>query len=132
MYLVGPMTLFDKSFLQSLSVDESVWFDYFLIANVCPLFYVETLADLEKPTGEGRTRTPEHEVELIAQKFPEMHGSPNAYHVDLCLANLMGRDIPMTGQIFLAGDRTVQVDGKTGVVFEQSPELEAFIRWQRG
>ena len=25
--LMGPTTLFDKSFLQSLSVDESVWFD---------------------------------------------------------------------------------------------------------
>lgn len=122
--------MFDKSFLQSLSVDESVWFDHFFVANVCPLFYVETLADLEKTTREGRT--PEHEVEIIAQKFPEMHGSPNAYHVDLCVANLMGRDIPMTGQIVLAGGRKVQVAGKSGVVFEQSPEAEAFIRWEKG
>jgi hypothetical protein len=49
-----------KSFLQSLSVDESVWFDHFFIPNICPLFYVETLADLEKSVREGRT--PEREA----------------------------------------------------------------------
>jgi hypothetical protein len=127
---MGPMTLFDKSFLQSLSVDESVWFDHFFTANICPLFYVETLADLEKPDRKGRA--PEDGVRTIAQKFPEMHGAPNAYHVDLCVTNLMGHDVPMTGQICLAGGRVVRHGGKTGVVFEQSPEAEAFVRWQGG
>ncbi|HUU16810.1 MAG TPA: hypothetical protein VMW72_06665 [Sedimentisphaerales bacterium] len=126
---VGPITLFDKSFLQSLSVDESVWFDHFFLANVCPLFYVETLADLEKSVRQGRT--PEQEVGLIADKFPEMHGSPNAYHVELCLQNLMGRSIPLNGQIPLVGGRTVKVNEKTGVLFDLSPEAEAFTRWQR-
>ena len=27
----GPITLFDKCFIQSLTVDESVWFDQFFI-----------------------------------------------------------------------------------------------------
>ena len=126
---MGPITLFDKSFLQSLSVDESVWFDNFFLTNVCPLFYAETLADLEKSVCEGRT--PEDEVRIIAQKFPELHGSPNAFHVNLCIANLMRHDVPMTGQIPLAGGRPVRVDGKIGMVFEQSSEAEAFIRWQR-
>ena len=36
---MGPITLFDKSFLQAISLDEAVWFDRF----VCPVFYVETL-----------------------------------------------------------------------------------------
>jgi hypothetical protein len=57
---MGPTVIFDKSFLQSLSVDESVWFDHFFYANICPLFYVETLADLEKAVREDRT--PEQEV----------------------------------------------------------------------
>jgi hypothetical protein len=127
---MGPITLFDKSFLQSLNVDESVWFDNFFLTNICPLFYVETLADLEKSVGERRT--PEEEVGLIADKFPEMHGSPNAYHVDLCMADLMGHQIPMTGQIPLVGGRPVKVNGKRGVVFERSPEAEAFTRWHRG
>jgi len=67
-----PLALFDKSFLQSLSLDESVWFDHFFHAIVCPLFYVETLADLDKPVKEGKT--PQGEVRIIAEKFPEAHG----------------------------------------------------------
>lgn len=125
---MGPITLFDKSFLQSLSVDESVWFDNFFITNVCPLFYIETLADLEKSVRQGRT--PEQEVGLIADKFPEMGGSPNTYHVELCLGNLMGHSVPLTGQIPLAGGRPVELNGKRGAVFDPSPEAKAFTRWQ--
>lgn len=106
-----------------------MWFDNFFLANVCPLFYVETLADLEKSVRQGRT--PEQEVGLIADKFPEMHGSPNVYHVELCLQNLTERSISLNGQIPLAGGRPVKVNGKTRVMFELSPEAEAFNRWQR-
>jgi hypothetical protein len=67
-------TLFDKSFLQSLSVDESVWFDQHFMPVVCPVFYVETLADLAKqPTERGLA---ENEVRNIAAKFPKMRGYP--------------------------------------------------------
>ena len=127
---MGPITLFDKSFLQSLNVDEAVWFDHHFLTNVCPLFYVETLADLDKSVREGRT--PEQEVGQIADKFPQMHGSPNAYHVELCIANLMGQPIPMEGRIPLAGGRLVKSNGKSGVVYDQSPEAEAFSRWSNG
>lgn len=125
---MGPITLFDKSFLQSLSVDESVWFDHFFLTNVCPLFYVETLADLEKSVREGRT--PEDEVRVIADKFPDMHGSPSVYHTTACIADLLGEEVPMTGQIPLARGRPVKAGGKTGWVVESSREAEAFSRWQ--
>ncbi|MGO9572146.1 MAG: hypothetical protein ACLP5H_31890 [Desulfomonilaceae bacterium] len=124
----GPITLFDKSFLQSLSVDESAWFDIFFIANVCPLFFVETLADLEK-SSLGK-RSPEQEVRVIADKFPEMQGSPNAYHGELAIANLLGQPIAMTGQIHLAGGRLVKVGNSANSIYEPSPEAEAFRRWQ--
>jgi hypothetical protein len=52
---MGPITIFDKSALQALSLDEAVWFDAFLLANVVAVFYVETLADLEKEVAEGKT-----------------------------------------------------------------------------
>lgn len=126
---MGPITLFDKSFLQSLSLDESVWFDHFFLTNVCPLFYVETLADLNKSVRENRT--PEQEVGIIAEKFPEMHGSPNIQHVTACTGELLGHRVPMTGQILLAGGRPVKAGGQTGIVFEESPESEAFSRWRK-
>ena len=126
---MGPITLFDKSFLQSLNLDESVWLDHFFLLNVCPLFYGETLADLEKTVREGRT--PEQEVGIIADKFPEMHGMPCSYHRDLCMGELLGYSIPMTGQVPLAGGLRVESRGGRAAVFEPSPEADAFARWQR-
>lgn len=126
---MGPVTLFDKSFLQSLSLDESVWFDHFFQTNVCPMFYLETLADLDKSVRPGRTS--EQEVRIIADKFPEMRGSPSSRHTHLSVGDLLGDSVPMTGQIPLAGGRFVKSGGKRGVVYEKSPEAEAFGRWKR-
>lgn len=127
---MGPITLFDKSFLQSLSLDESVWFDHFFYPVICPLFYVETLADLEKAVRQGRT--PEQEVGIIASKTPELHGGSCVHHVSLCFNNLMGRPVPMNGRIPVAGGRPVKADGRSGLVMEQAPEAQAFSRWQEG
>lgn len=125
---MGPIALFDKSFLQSLSLDESVFFDHFFLAVICPIFYVETLADLEKNVRQGRT--PEQEVGIIADKVPQMSGTPCAYHIDLAAASLFGGEVPMDGRIPTAGGRPVRVDGKVGFVHEVAPEAEAFQRWQ--
>lgn len=126
---MGPITLFDKSFLQSLNVDESTWFDHFFLTNVCPLFFVETLADLEKSVRDGRT--PEQEVGLIADKFPEMHGTPNIYHAHPALNELNGQPTAMDGRIIVPGGRLVKVDGKASAVFDQPEEVKAFNRWQK-
>lgn len=129
---MGPITLFDKSFLQSLSLDESVWFDHYFYSNICPLFYVETLADLAK-TSLRDNRTGEEEVAIIAEKTPEVSGGSCTHHQELCIANLMGHRLPFNGQIPVAGGRQVQsANGKHGVVFESSPEALAFSRWQKG
>lgn len=128
---MGPSVLFDKSFLQSLSLDESVWFDNFFMAVVCPYFFVETLADLEKPLQGGHR--PEEVVKRIASKFPDMGGAPCAYHGKLATSELLGAPIPMTGQIPLAApSRNVRTDDRRGVVFERSGEADAFTRWQKG
>jgi len=121
---MGPIALFDKSFLQSLSTDEAVWFDHFFLPVVCPVFYVETLADLAKEPGK---RTPEDVVRDIANKFPEKSGSPCAFHLVLCTSDLLGYPAPMNSQIPRQGARMV----KTGAVFDQSPEEIAFQRWQK-
>lgn len=127
---MGPIALFDKSFLQALSVPESVWFDHYFYPNICPLFYVETLADLEKELKAGRRS--EHEVAALAEKTPEMHGGPNVFHGELVAASLMGYEVPMNHRIVVAGGRPVRSRGKSGVVYETSPEAKAFSRWQAG
>lgn len=126
---MGPITLFDKSFLQSLTVDESVWFGHFFHPVVCPIFYVETLADLEKRVRDGRTQ--EQEVRIIASKFPDQSADPCAFHGTLLVDDLLGSHIPMDGRIPLPGGRPVAKGEKRGYIFERSPEFEAFSRWQR-
>jgi len=126
-----PITLFDKSFLQSLSLDEAVMFDNFFMSIICPLFYVETLGDLEKAVREGRTQ--EEEVGIIAQKTPELSGNPCPHHNFMCIANLMGESVPMDGnQIPRGGGDAVKVDGRNGIVYKVSPQAAAFHRWQAG
>jgi hypothetical protein len=124
--LIGPITLFDKSFLQAISVDEAVWFDRFFTPVVCPVFYVETMADLAKEPAKRRPA--EVIVREIAAKFPEMSGSPCGFHVQIAINDLLGYHTPMDGRIPRPGGRPV----KTGTVFERTPEEKAFERWSRG
>ena len=42
-----------ESALQALSVDEANWLDNFFMTNITPLFFAETLADLEKKIIAG-------------------------------------------------------------------------------
>jgi hypothetical protein len=123
---MGPITLFDKSFLQSISTDEAVWFDHFFMAVVCPIFYVETLADLAKEPS--KRRTPEDIVRDIANKFPELGGGPCGSRIDLSTQNLLGNEVVMDGRVPRPGGRLV----KAGVIFEATPEEQAFRRWHQG
>lgn len=123
---MGPIALFDKSFLQSLSTDEAVWFDHFFMPIVCPVFYVETLGDLAKAPSDGRSA--EEVVKDLANKFPEWAGSPCVSHGEIAINDLLGHHIALRPQIPRRGGRPVQ----SGYVFEQTPEEEAFSRWNAG
>lgn len=127
---MGPVIIFDKSTLQGLSTDEACWLDNFYISNITPLFFVETLADLEKLVAKGRT--PEQVVGNIATKTPEMGVSPNVSHSGLCFANLCGEKVEMRGFPVLGrGIQTITGD-RRGIVFNEAPETEALQRWQTG
>lgn len=126
---MGPIALFDKSFLQGLSVDESVWFDHFFLPVVAPFFYIETLADLARSGGK---RPPEVQVQMIADKFPDMHGRPCAHHLPAAIGSLMGHAVPMTGQVPVPGGIAFDHNGSSGVAWDEAPEVKAFARWQSG
>jgi hypothetical protein len=125
---MGPTTIFDKSALQALNIDEAVWFDAFLQANVVPVFYVETLADLEKDVAEGRT--PESVVGRLAEKTPSS-AAANVYHRQMILAELLGHRIDMTRRpVIGVGDVKRAPDGTVGLHVDQFPEAEALQRWR--
>ena len=126
----GPILIFDKSFLQSLNVDEAVWLDNFFLTVITPLFFVETLADLEKEVHRGRT--PEQVVGGLAYKTPDLQSHMVTHHGTILWAELNGNKIPLDGRVPRPGGRLVELDGKHGVIYEQSKEEEALARWQKG
>lgn len=128
MSALGPTIIFDKSLLQSLSEDESIWLDAFYHTILTPLFYVETLADLSK---ESDTRSPEDTVRMIANKVPEMSSSPNTHHRELCIGDLLGYDVSSSRRPILSGGKSYVLNSKRGVVFDEHPEMQAFQRWQK-
>jgi hypothetical protein len=105
--------------------------DNFFMSNITPLFYIETLADLEKEVKAGKTA--EQGVGDIACKSPDMQAFPNVHHLTLVWGELMGKgEIKMIGFPIIAGGQAVTVEGATGVIYKQSPEQEALNRWQQG
>jgi len=124
---MGPIALFDKSFLQSLSLDESVWFDHFFLANVCPIFYAETQSDLAKEDCKNITR--EELVQRIADRFPGSSGSPNVHHVMMCTASLLGEKVPLRPQVVLPRGCEGTISGHLLSVLPESAEAKAFLRW---
>jgi hypothetical protein len=127
---MGPIALFDKSFIEMLNLDEATMFDSLYSSVICPIFYTEVLADLSKePPGQ---RTAEKIVADVARKTPILHSAPNVSHSTLCMGELLGHPVEMRRVPAIAGGRPVrQSDGKVAVVYDQSPEAKAFDRWQR-
>lgn len=129
---MGPIIIFDKSALEALSPDESVWLGQLYISNITPLFFVETLADLEKKVRAGRT--PEDVVGSLAYRTPDIGSQPNTYHTRLIVGELLG-GAPVeiaTGQVIVSHGRSVELGGSRGVVLDRPEEMEAFERWRRG
>ncbi len=128
----GPILIFDKSALQSLNVNESMWLDNFYLSNITPLFFVETLADLEKEVRSGRT--PEQVVGSIAYKTPELQASSNVHHYSILAAELRG-DLRIQlehPKPVIGGGQPVILGGSKGLIFRETPEEEAVRRWQNG
>jgi hypothetical protein len=127
----GPILIFDKSALQGLSVDESCWLGQFYSSNITPLFYVETLADLEKEVRRGRTS--EQIVGDIARKTFVLAATANAHHGPMIIADLMGHAIDMSRfGPGLGSGKSVVTGDKAGIIFKQAPEIDALNRWQLG
>ncbi len=123
----GPILIFDKSALQALSLDESNWLDNFFMTVITPLFFAETLADLEKEVGKGKT--PEEVVGHLAFKTPDMQATACGHHEKILGGDLYGHHIPLDGRIPRDFGKVVELDGKKGIYFEKSPEEDALERW---
>lgn len=125
---LGPSLLFDKSFLQSLSVDEAAILDQMFACTISPLFFAETRADLAKE--QRGSRHPTQIIAELATKTPVCHGYMNVFHSRALLEELLGHDVPMDYRPMVAGGIPVRTEDGLGMVYKQSPEALAFERWQ--
>jgi hypothetical protein len=124
------MIIFDKSTLQSLRSDEACWLDAFYLPVITPLFFVETLADLQKQVAKGRT--PEQVVGNLAEKTPP-NACANVHHKTLCLSELLGHyTVEMSRRPIVGGGEPVVTGDQRGVFFAPAPEMRALARWQAG
>lgn len=126
---MGPMLIFDKSALQSFSLDESVWLENFFLTNITPLFFVESLADLDKEVSEGKK--PEDIVGGLASKTPVNGSFSNVHHALMFESDLMGSLIEMDMRAIIHRGITKKIPtGEVSVFYKQSPEEAAFQRWK--
>jgi hypothetical protein len=105
--------LFSITALQSISVDESVLFDNFYLPVVTPLFFIETLGDLEKSVRKGPSA--EEVVGIIAAKTPVMSGAPNVHHLRLVQHELSGHVIKMDHRPVVGEARRVVTADQRGI-----------------
>lgn len=122
-----PSIIFDKSTLQSISHNESVWLDQFYIPVITPIFFVETLADLEKETRHGRT--PESLVGDLAYKTPEMW-CIHVLHSTLINDELLTWNEIKFGRPYPAWAKTVRLGKDLGTIVMETDEIKALSRWQ--
>jgi hypothetical protein len=128
----GPNLIFDKSTLESLSVDEAVLLDNFYRSTMTPIFYVECLADLERNMFRMKS-SPEQLVGSLAERTPDSQSCANVHHMQLLKAELSGnfdmdtvllRPLPPRGEVVQLGD-------SKGLIVRPSKEEEAVQRWAR-
>jgi len=113
------MLIFDKSFLESLNPDEAAWLDNFFRTCITPLFFIETLADLEKEVRRGRT--PEQVVGSLAYKTPDMNSHVSPHHTWMLLSELRGdQQIAMDARIRRADGIVVHLNDQQGVIYRPS------------
>lgn len=100
-YSYGADDHLDKSALQGLTIDEACWLGTFHQPVITPLFFVETLADLDKEIIKGRS--PESIVGNFAGKTPPT-GVINVHHKTICEAELIeGFPCPWTVGLWWLG-----------------------------
>jgi hypothetical protein len=126
----GPSLIFDKSTLQSLTVNESVLLDNFYRSNITPLFFVECLADLERDR-RGMKGTPEQLVRALAERTPDCQSSANLHHMNILKLELSGQfnlDTILLRPCIPAG-KVVELGDSKGMLLQPSDEEEAVQRW---
>ena len=129
--IAGPMTIGDKSFIQSLSgpllEEMGLYFSW-----VCtPTLISEIIGDLKHPKPRNG-KMPEEIVGVLASKMSFAHGAEPAPLKTLVLGSLRGRKVPMHGATVPvdADSPAVLRDGNMMIV-DGTVQQKMWNRWSR-
>ena len=127
---MGPIVILDKSTLQSLSFDEIVILHRYYLLNIAPVLTIEILGDLKKPSNNTLS---ENKVTELANKLLPYDTEVNVHYKDVIVDSLLGLDVKMDRRPVIGGGRPVLTkDGEKGIIFEETPEEKALLRWRKG
>lgn len=94
-----------------------------------PVLLMEILADLRKAEN---IETGQAEVQRLADKLVPACSYMNVGFRQIVIGEIHGYKMPCDGRPVLGKGESVTSGGKSGMIFEPSPEDEALLRWQRG
>jgi hypothetical protein len=127
---MGPVLICDKSTLQALSPDELSALRRYYSLNIPPVLLIEILGDLKKDKDADVAR---REVRMLADKILPACSSVNADFRVLIKGEFDGHKIEMQGRPVLIGAKEISnPNGKKGMIFRESNEDKALLRWQQG
>lgn len=125
----GPILICDKSTLQGLGRGELNLLRKYYFLNIPPVLLAEILGDLKKHSDASLSR---EEVRHLAEKLVPACSVVNVHFKNLIRSELAGYRHSMNGRPVIGGGKYVIAEGnKKGMVFEESREAAALLRWQR-
>ena len=128
---MGPVIILDKSAIQGLSGDETLFLFKHYYLNITPILLIEILADLKKVVTSPSLS--EEQVVRVSRKLLGNDSNINLGYHKLCKGSLLGYDIPMRGELAVGGSR--QVRSKAGapvLILDTATEQMAIFRWKQG
>jgi hypothetical protein len=130
--MIGPLLIFDKSFLQMLNPEEVSELSLHFKFVGTPTLTGEIIADLKLEPSERAL--PSEVVQALSRKMRKAHGLQPANYRKLALANLYAHEISMTGQVPVDGaaPNVRMIDGGRGLLYDSTPEQMLWDRWANG
>ncbi|EQB63336.1 MAG: hypothetical protein RBG1_1C00001G0915 [candidate division Zixibacteria bacterium RBG-1] len=128
---MGPTILLDKSALECLSIEEiSVLSKYYYLL-VTPTLIFEIMGDISKPPQKGILS--KDKVSQLSQKILSTDGFMNINYQSLCLANLLGYDVPMTGKPVVEPGVSLKTSTGQKFIFFDEPLVRKVLQdWSNG
>jgi hypothetical protein len=130
--MIGPLLIFDKSFLQMLNREEVSELSLHFKFVGTPTLIGEIIADLK--LEPSKRALPSEVVQALSRKMQKAHGLQPASYRKLALANLYAHEISMIGQVPVDGaaPNVRMIDGGRGLLYDSTPERMLWERWANG